>query len=81
VVFKVHLVSSTMQIPKDSKYFEGLGEIEEYFANEAWSYLIGNTSIYSEIVKLNEQTKKKFPEATIVAFKNGNLVKLEKVLK
>ncbi len=81
VVFKVHLVSTETPVPIDSKYFEGLGEIEEYKANGAYSYLTGNTSIYDEIVKIQEQTKKKFPESTVVAFKNGKLVKLEKVLK
>lgn len=81
VVFKVLLVSSENQVSKNSKYFEGLGEIEEYQANGAFSYLTGNTSIYSEIVKIQDQARKKFPEATIVAFKNGKLIKLEKVLK
>lgn len=81
VVFKVLLVSSENQVSTKSKYFEGLGEIEEYQANGAFSYLTGNTSIYSEIVKIQDQAKKKFPEATIVAFKNGKLIKLEKVLK
>ena len=81
VVFKVLLVSSENQVSTSSKYFEGLGEIEEYQANGAFSYLTGNTSIYSEIVKIQDQAKKKFPEATIVAFKNGKLIKLEKVLK
>jgi phospholipid/cholesterol/gamma-HCH transport system substrate-binding protein len=81
VVFKVHLVSTENPVSFDSKYFEGLGEIEEYKANGAYSYLTGNTSIYDEIVKIQEQTKKKFPESTVVAFKNGKLIKLEKVLK
>lgn len=81
VVFKVLLVSSENQVTTSSKYFEGLGEIEEYQANGAYSYLTGNTSIYSEIVKIHDQARKKFPEATIVAFKNGKLIKLEKVLK
>lgn len=81
VVFKVLLVSSENQVSTSSKYFEGLGEIEEYQANGAFSYLTGNTSIYSEIVKIQDQARKKFPEATIVAFKNGKLIKLEKVLK
>jgi len=81
VVFKVLLVSSENQVSTSSKFFEGLGEIEEYQANGAFSYLTGNTSIYSEIVKIHDQAKKKFPESTIVAFKNGKLIKLEKVLK
>jgi phospholipid/cholesterol/gamma-HCH transport system substrate-binding protein len=81
VVFKVLLVSSENQVSTSSKYFEGFGEIEEYKANGAYSYLTGNTSIYSEIVKIHEEARKKFPEATIVAYNNGKLVKLEKVLK
>ncbi len=81
VVFKVLLVSSENQVATTSKYFEGLGEIEEYQANGAYSYLTGNTSIYSEIVKIHDLARKKFPEATIVAFKNGKLIKLEKVLR
>lgn len=81
VIFKVHLVSTEEPVPVNSKYFEGLGEIEEYKANGAYSYLTGNTSIYDEITEIHNQAKKKFPESTVVAFKNGKLVKLEKVLK
>jgi len=81
VVFKVHLVSTENKIPADSEYFKGLGNVEEYFADGAYSYLLGSTSVYSEIVKIQETAKKKFPEATIVAFKNGQLIKLEKALK
>jgi len=81
VIFKVHLVSTEEPVQVNSKYFEGLGEIEEYKANGAYSYLTGNTSIYDEITEIHNQAKKKFPESTVVAFKNGKLVKLEKVLK
>jgi phospholipid/cholesterol/gamma-HCH transport system substrate-binding protein len=81
VIFKVHLISTEEPIPVKSKYFEGLGEIEEYKANGAYSYLTGSTSVYDEISEIHNQAKKKFPESTIVAFKNGKLIKLEKVLK
>jgi len=81
VIFKVHLVSTEIPVSLNSKYFEGLGEVEEYKANDAYSYLTGSTSVYDEITEIHNQAKKKFPESTIVAFKNGKLVKLEKVLK
>jgi len=81
VIFKVHLVSTEEPVSLNSKYFEGLGEVEEYKANDAYSYLTGSTSVYDEITEIHNQAKKKFPESTIVAFKNGKLVKLEKVLK
>jgi len=81
IVFKVHLVSSETKIPSNSKLFEGIGEVEEYYANGAYSYLLGATSSYSEIIEVQDLARKKFPEAAIVAFKNGQLIKLEKALK
>ncbi len=81
IVFKVHLVSTENQIPSNSKYFEGIDDVEEYVASGAYSYLVGATASYSEIVIIHDEIKKKFPDATIVAFKNGRLIKLEKALK
>lgn len=81
IIFKVHLVSSENQISKDSKFFEGLTDVEEFKIHNAYTYLIGSTAIYSEIVKLHDSVKQKFPEATIVAFKNGRLIKLKKALR
>ncbi len=81
IIFKVHLISSQTKIPSNSNMFEGLGKVEEYYANEAYTYLLGATSSYSEISDILQMTKKKFPESAIVAFKNGQLIKLEKALK
>jgi phospholipid/cholesterol/gamma-HCH transport system substrate-binding protein len=81
IIFKVHLVSSENQASTNSDRFEGLGKIEEYEASGAYSYLVGSTSSFSEIVNLHEKALKKFPDASIVAFKNGRLIKLERALK
>ena len=81
IIFKVHLISSETKIPSNSKLFEEIGEVEEYYANGAYSYLLGATSSYNEIINVQNLVKKKFPESAIVAFKNGQLIKLEKALK
>jgi phospholipid/cholesterol/gamma-HCH transport system substrate-binding protein len=81
IIFKVHLVSSENQVSTESERFKGLGEIEEFAASGAYSYLVGSTSSFTKIVELHEKVLKKFPDATIVAFKNGRLIKLEKALK
>ncbi len=81
IVFKVHLVSTENRIPENSKYFEGIDGVEEYSASGAYSYLLGASSSYSEIEKIHESVKDRFPNSTIVAFKNGRLIKLEKALK
>jgi phospholipid/cholesterol/gamma-HCH transport system substrate-binding protein len=81
IIFKVHLVSTENKIPKNSKYFEGIDDVEEFSASGAYSYLLGASSSYSEIEKIHESVKSRFPNSTIVAFKNGRLIKLEKALK
>lgn len=81
IVFKVHLISSETKIPSNSNIFDGLDNIEEYYANGAYSYLIGSTGSYSEIVEIHEEVRSIFPESAIVAFKKGQLIKLEKALK
>lgn len=81
IVFKVHLVSSTNKIPLDSDHFEGLGPVEEYQASGAFTYLAGESNSYSQIEELYKKATRKFPDATIVAFRNGRLIKLEKALK
>ena len=81
IVFKVHLISSETKIPSNSNMFEGIGKVEEYYANGAYSYLLGDTGSYSEITEIQDTVRKKFPDSVIVAFKNGQLIKLEKALK
>lgn len=81
IVFKVHLVSSKTKVDLNSEAFKGIKNVEEYSSNDVYSYLIGSTSIYSEIEELHNSVRKNFPESTVVAFKNGRLIKIEKALK
>jgi len=80
IVFKVHLVSTENKVDLNSDLFDGLDDIEEYFASGVYSYLYGNTNSYEEITELQKKAKELFPDATIVAFKNGRLIKLERAL-
>ncbi len=80
--FKVHLVSSKIKLDMNKELFKALDdEVEEYYSGGVYSYLIGDTGVYSEIEELHRSVRKAFPESSIVAFKNGRLIKLEKALK
>ncbi len=81
IVFKVHLVSSKVKLDLNSERFEDLKNVEEYYSGGVYSYLVGNTSVYSEIETLHTSVRKKFPESSVVAFKNGRLIKLDKALR
>ncbi|RIH63476.1 MCE family protein [Mariniphaga sediminis] len=80
IIFKVHLISSENRIPLDSEKFKGF-QPEEYEASGAFTYLTGTSNSFSEILDLHKKALKQFPDASIVAFKNGRLIKLEKALK
>lgn len=81
IIFKVHLVSSKIKIDENNEVFRGLKGVEEYYSGGVYSYLLGNTGVYSEIEELHNAVRKQFPESSVVAFKNGKLIKLEKALK
>ncbi|HZH72457.1 MAG TPA: MlaD family protein [Mariniphaga sp.] len=81
IEFKVHLISSQTRIPLDSDIFEGLGEIEEYEVSEAYTYLTGTTNSFNEIQEIQKKAQVRFPDAAVVAFRNGRMVNLERALK
>ncbi|MFV0592849.1 MAG: MlaD family protein [Draconibacterium sp.] len=81
IVFKVHLVSSKIKLDMNTERFEGVKNIEEFYSGGVYSYLVGNTGVYSEIELLFSSVKKKFPDSSIVAFKNGRIISLEKALR
>jgi phospholipid/cholesterol/gamma-HCH transport system substrate-binding protein len=81
IVFKVHIVSSQNKVPLDSERFEGLDSVEEYEVSGAYTYLFGSTGSFEKAQELQKQAQIKFPDASIVAFRNGRLIKLERALK
>jgi len=81
VRFKVHLFSSENQVPLTSKLFESFNDVEEHSDKGTYTYFLGNSNSYTEIIRLHDQAKKVFPDASIAAFKNGRSIKLKKALK
>lgn len=81
IIFKVHLISSPAKLSTDSPFFKGLGQIEELKVNQTYNYMAGKTSDYDKISQLLDVARTNFPDASLVAFKNGRKVKLETAIK
>ncbi|MFA5329994.1 MAG: MlaD family protein [Prolixibacteraceae bacterium] len=81
IVYKVHLISSPAKLSVESTFFKGLGKIDEMKVSETYSYMAGNTTDFEKISKLLDTARVNFPDANIVAFKNGRKIKIEKALK
>ena len=79
--FKVHLISSPSRLSTENVIFESFKQVEEIEIPGGYSYLTGNTTDIDEIMNIHSNAKLVFPDASIVAFKNGRKVRLEKALK
>lgn len=81
IVYKIHLISSPARLSTESTFFRGLGPIEELKISETFNYLAGNSTDFEEINKLLSKAKVNFPDANLIAFKNGRKIKLEKAIQ
>ena len=81
VIYKVHLISSPAKLSVQSAFFKGLGPIEEIKLSETYNYMAGKSTDFDQISKLLETARINFPNANLVAFKNGRKIKMEKALK
>jgi phospholipid/cholesterol/gamma-HCH transport system substrate-binding protein len=79
--YRVNLVSSPSRINPENPLFEQFQPVEEMQISGIYNYLTGESSDFNVISKLNDQAKKVFPDASIVAFRKGHPVRLEKALK
>ena len=70
-VFKVQLLVSSNVLKSGDNRFKGLTNIESY-KEGLYKYTYGASTNYNEIYRLRKQILDRFPDAFIVAFKNGN---------
>ncbi|PTN07761.1 MlaD family protein [Mangrovibacterium marinum] len=79
--FKVHLISSPDRLNVNSPLFAGFSQVEESEISGVYNYSIGNTSDITKTYQLLEKAQANFPDASIIALKNGHRVKLDKALR
>lgn len=73
-VFKVQFLASERHLRAGDSRFNGLAGVEYYKDGNLWKYTVGASTDYNEIRQLRKEVAKKFPQAFIVAFKNGERV-------
>lgn len=73
-VFKVQILAADRQIPPADRQFKGLQGVDSYKDGNMWKYTVGASENYNEIKQLRKDILDKFPQAFIIAFKNGERV-------
>ena len=70
-VFKVQFMASERRLKSADSRFKGLKDVSAYQDGGLWKYTVGSTASYQEVRRLRAEVAKLFPQAFIVAFKNG----------
>ena len=72
-VFKVQFLISQKHLVPGSTQFKGV-KADSYKEDNVYKYTYGSTTNYNEIVKMKNEIADRFPDAFIVAFKDGQKV-------
>ena len=80
-VFKVQIAAASQLIPTTSSVFQGVENIESYQENGMVKYTVGASPDFDEISNLRKELLTKFPQAFIIAFKDGEKTDLAKAIR
>ena len=80
-VFKVQILASSRMLRPGSSQFKGLENVEAYKENDLVKYTYGSSTDYNEIYRLRKTILDKFPEAFIIAFKNGKKMNVNQAIR
>ena len=70
-VFKLQIFVGSRNLRKGDAHFKGETDYDSYQEGNMVKYTMGASTNYNEIFRLRKTLAEKFPEAFIVAFKNG----------
>lgn len=70
-IFKLQVFALNRQLPMGSEHFKGHDDITCFLEGDLYKYTIGSSADYNDIIRLKNNLKKDFPQAFIIAFKNG----------
>ena len=70
-VFKVQILTASTKLAANSRLLKGETDVDYYQEGGILKYTRGASADYNEIYRLRKQLLDKFPEAFIIAFRNG----------
>lgn len=70
-VFKVQIMTSSTKLKASDARLKGLKDASNYKEGGLYKYTVGSSTNYNEMYRLRKDLVKRFPEAFIVAFRDG----------
>lgn len=81
LVFKVQILASSRTLRPGSSQFQGLENVGSYDEGGLKKYTYGATPDYNEACRMRRQVAEKFPEAFVVAFKDGKKMNINQAIR
>ncbi|MCI6550826.1 MAG: N-acetylmuramoyl-L-alanine amidase [Prevotella sp.] len=80
-VFKVQILASSRLLKAGDSQLNGVTDFEVYQEGGLYKYTLGASNNYNDIYKLRKSVSEKFPEAFIIAFKNGEKMNVNQAIR
>lgn len=80
-IFKVQIAASSQQLPTDHEVFKGVQNVDVYVENDLFKYTVGATPDFEEISQLRKTVSEQFPQAFIIAFRDGEKIALAQAIR
>lgn len=80
-VFKVQILVSNRKLKNGDPHLKGIKDYDFYQESGMCKYTVGESTNYNVIYRLRKQILNKFPEAFIIAFKNGEKMNVNEAIR
>ncbi|MCD8202062.1 MAG: N-acetylmuramoyl-L-alanine amidase [Prevotella sp.] len=80
-VFKVQILAVSKELSAGSSQLKGLRDVDTYNEGGLLKYTYGASTDYNEIYRLRKSILDKFPQAFIIAFKNGEKMDVNEAIR
>lgn len=74
VTFRVQFIATPQNLSVTDKQFKDLPKVQRYFEKNLWKFTAGDETQFEDAAGLLKKVRKDYPDAFIVAFKNGNKI-------
>lgn len=74
IFFRVQFLAIPQNLSFDDPKFKNIPNIKKYHENNTWKYTSGDETKWENVVALLKDIKKQYPDAFIIAFKNGEKI-------
>lgn len=79
-IFKIQILTGRQKLKSTDRQFKGLADVDCFEEAGMYKYTVGASADYNAIARQRREILDKFPEAFIIAFKNGQKMNVNEAI-